>query len=224
MVCWQKLIEQSHGSRRLDIVASAFTNSFNCIAVFHACRPRSVASYYKYGLRLPNTSKLTQQAHSIFLSGRFPQITEDIFNQAVNRLQPTTYVRTHVCLDDRGYFDGAGHYLIYGSEHICAIAANLTNEHTMDYRQVLKLFGKPTIFRLRLGLRLISESNFNEFVKEVKNHIPRSNRISTMPVSHFTFFLGQNLVPSCVLGDYHPKVILDPLLRMQRYEYQGSAA
>ena len=99
---------------------------FDGVKVFHGCRPDSVESYYSQGL-LPLDAEMGKRiAMSIFLSDRFPELSiQDIENSAERVKEEWRHGRLYVSLDDRFLLKEGGHYLIYGSEYICAIAANL---------------------------------------------------------------------------------------------------
>lgn len=63
--------------------------------------------------------------------------------------------KVYLCLDDRIIFATAGHYLIYDSEYLCSIATALIEVPSIDYRQILKSFGDPTVFEVNLPWSLI---------------------------------------------------------------------
>ena len=99
---------------------------FDGVKVFHGCRPDSVESYYSHGL-LPLDAEMGKRiAMSIFLSARFPELSEQDIENAADRANGNwRHGHLYVCLDDRFLIKSCGHYLIYGSEYICAIAAGL---------------------------------------------------------------------------------------------------
>jgi hypothetical protein len=209
--------------RTLDIdeVRERLFASFEGFRVYHAARPRDVDSYYKEGLKLGSQAAQLEWAAEVFLSGEFPEITREDLKAAGGGLGLNEDGQAFVSLDARGYLSGAGHYLIYGSEHVCGIAASLTRRFGRDYRQVLKRFGTPTIFECRLPFELVSSGDLDQFLEVAVAQEPTSRRKRHLPEVDFTFRLRFPLPPECVLAHKHPSTILDPLLRMTPYTWEA---
>jgi hypothetical protein len=197
--------------------------SFEGLIVYHAARPISVRTFYERGLLLGDRATQMIAAREIFLSGRFPELTADALEASGDRFTLNEDGQAFVSLDSRGFVDGAGHYLIYGSEHLCAIAAGLSELTGRDYRQVLKEFGVPTVFRMKLPLEWVNEHELGQLVQLLHEWIPWVRRKRDAPSVDFTFRLRRALPADCVLSHVHPSRIVDPLLGMTQYEYAGTA-
>jgi len=78
-------------------------------------------------------------------------------------------------------------HLIYGSEHLCAIAAGLSERTGRDYRQVLKGFGVPTVFRMKLPLEWVNEHDLGQLVDLLHEWIPWVRRNRTRQASTSLF-------------------------------------
>src|SRR5437867_4360730 len=123
---WRPLLEKTQGRRQTRTsILDAFRHLYRGIEVYHGCRPVDVSDYYRQGLRLGDRQALTQMARTVFLSGEFPEIDEARFEVALKRLSGIDNGVAFVMLDDRYLLQRCGHYLIYGSEHMCGIAAQL---------------------------------------------------------------------------------------------------
>lgn len=192
---------------------------FDGAIVYHAARPADVMSYYRQGLMLNNRAALRARAREIFLSGEFPELTEADLAAADAESSSIDDDQAFVSLDDAHLVTAAGHYLIYGSEFLCGIAAALGGPHGRDYRQVLKRFGVPTVFRLRLPFVAVSKGDFAAFVDAVHHRLSQPRDDRDVPGIDFTFRLRQPLPRECVLGHFHPHRIVDPLLGMTPYCY-----
>jgi hypothetical protein len=188
---------------------------FDGVLVYHAARPVNVRTYYQRGLLLGDHLAQRAMARRIFLSREFPELTNEAFQAADCRLLPIEDGQAFVSLDSRGFLDGAGHYLIYGSEYLCGLAAGLSAHR--DYRQVLKRRGIPTIFRLRLQFGMVSDSDLTAFADLLYEHIPVIRSRMGAPQIDFTFRLRSPLPARCVLSHVHPRLIVDPLLGMTPY-------
>lgn len=191
-------------------VAVRFPELFETITVYHAARPRNVLSYYERGLQLADYAAIEDAAAAIFLSGEFPELSRASFDRAIERLSSTDDRRSFVDLDKSGLLTDASGFLAYGSERLCAIAAGLNSPYSRDYRQVLKLFGVPTLFRIALPLEYVHASDLSELVEAVSHEL--SSRIAGEPRGEvdFSFELQKPLPPWCILSHYHPRVRNDP--------------
>jgi hypothetical protein len=216
------LLENIKGQRRAKKkVLKVLRELYDSITVFHATRTANVQRFYAEGLQIADHRKLAERAREIFLSGEFPEIDEAIFQSAVASLSNSDDALVHVGLDDRPLIESSGHYLIYGSEHICGIAASLTRHFgcATDYRQVLKRFGRPTILRVSLPISIVAEWNLLAFAEIVRDSMKKVEAGREAPKADFTFIIKAPISPRCVLGHEHPTVIKDPLLPMQPLYY-----
>lgn len=220
-VTWQRLVNATPVPCTVETLRARLETVFEALLVYHAARPTTVIAYYERGLLLGSHAEQKARARDIFLSGEFPELTEEHLDAAETRILPVDDGCAFVSLDPAGFLEYAGHYLIYGSEYLCGLAANLNNANGRDYRQVLKRLGIPTVFCLRLPFDAISESDFKNFAHVVHEQLPRARRRLSVPEIDFTFRLRQPLPPECVLEHFHPKRVMDPLLGMIPYHYAG---
>lgn len=190
-----------------------YINSHVGIVAFHGCRPLDVSVYYSKGLQPSNLDLLNEYARRIFLlSGEFPEITETEFESAVESMTRLDHDKTYVVLDEQELIQSCGHYMIYGSEHICGIAAALSRGRTQDYRQVLKRFGIPTVFRIVIPMCNIQGCDLDELVEEIFENFWDSRTESTPPLLNWTFTLEKPVPARQILDHNHPTEIPDPLL------------
>jgi hypothetical protein len=223
---WQPLVKKTGGRRQTPVsMLKAVRETYRDLTVFHAARPLKVDTYYREGLRLADHTKQTSVARTIFLSGKFPEIDEAAFKTAAEQLSDIDNGQSYVSLDKRTFLKDCGHYLIYGSEHVCGIAASLTRNGLRDYRQVLKQFGRPTIFTISLPINTASEADLLEFAELLHEWVPRVRARRRPPKVDFTFMLHINLPSEFILSHDHPTVIIDPLLPMQPvYHYDAPSS
>jgi hypothetical protein len=218
---WLPLLARTKGRRQNPaFMLDSLRRIYSDIAVFHAARPRDVQSYYLNGLRMGNHEALTNTAKKIFLGGAFPEINKEAFDKALSNLNGIDDCKLYVTLDDRFFLNHGGHYLIYGSEHICGIATGLSRNTATDYRQALKQFGIPTIFKLSLPLDMCEESDLKDLSELLCEWIPHVRVGRNPPEIDFTFLQRNDLAPERIIGHEHPTVINDPLLPMcPEYHY-----
>lgn len=197
---------------------------FGGIKVFHGCRPDSVETYYSKGL-LPLDAEMSKQiAKSIFLSSHFHELSEqDIENAAERADGRWRHGHLYVSLDDRFLVKRCGHYLIYGSEYICAIAAGLQciKGNDYDYQQHLRRNGRPTVLVCQLPIDRITLSDRKELVAALVDEIASdpSFKRSRSSLCDFSFFLKSKVEPECILEHRYPRTIPDPLRHMTPYRW-----
>ena len=197
---------------------------FDGVKVFHGCRPDSIESYYSQGL-LPLDAEMGKRiAMSIFLSDRFPELSvQDIENAAERANGTWRHGHLYVSLDERFLVQECGHYLIYGSEYICAIAAGLQGAKgaDYDYQQHLRRNGRPTVFVCQLPIDRITLSDRKVLVAALVDEIASdpSFKCSRSSLCDFSFFLKSKLEPNRILEHRYPRTIPDPLRQMIPYRW-----
>lgn len=217
--CWQFFSAR----RRKSTEIRRFLDSFGGFVAFHACRPTNVQSYYEKGIQIADQKTLTADARKIFLSGEFPEITEKEFEAITRDIASGDDRKTYVVLDQDELLRSSGHYLIYGSEHICGIAASLMRHGRRDYRQILKRFGKPTILRVELPSDFIPRDQIDQLAShlgEIAEDFPGTDQ---PPDFSWSFIFDSSVPAHCVRSHLHPPNVRDPLLRYWVYRYGRDA-
>ena len=145
----------------LDAIRAALDDTRH-VAVYHGCRISSTASYYEHGLRTADAQELNTRAEQIIFSYEFRNVTRSRFNEALERQNGRDHGSLFVALDSDGFLANAGHYLIYGSEHIQALANGCG--FPLDE---LKRFGIPTLFEIHVPTEEIPECQLTFLAKKL---------------------------------------------------------
>ncbi|OJV10103.1 MAG: hypothetical protein BGO12_13665 [Verrucomicrobia bacterium 61-8] len=186
---------------------------------FHCARPLDLSAFYKDGLRLGDIKDLNQRAREIFLSSRYPQITTAIFDLAIENASDIHDQKLFAVLDER---EISGHYLIYGSEHICGIGASMVRQVGFDCRQILKLHGTPTVFRVDLPRDLIAESQLRDLAADLVESCWDERKRERPPRIDWSWIMDKEIPGVYVLDHVHPELIPDPLMRYIPYRYRDN--
>ncbi len=130
-----------------------FRQRYSHIRFYHACRPTAedIQSYYEKGV-LPSIELKDVQVdrfRSIFLNGDFPELTEEMLQQSIEKVGPKDK-ELSLEMDDRFVIEYSGHYLIYGSEYLGNLVHNLPIENIDKYKSVLREIGRPTFIEINL--------------------------------------------------------------------------
>lgn len=186
---------------------------------FHGARPLDVNSYYENGITIADISELNQQARKFLISDQYPQITTAILERAIAGASSIHDKTLFLIIDER---EASGHYMIYGSEHICGIAAAMHRETGLDCRQILKTFGKPTQFRVTLPRKMIPDDQLHKLADHINGFYWDERRRTDPPRIDWSWILAQSIPGKYIFDHVHPESIPDPLLHYYPYRYRDN--
>lgn len=131
------------------------------IRTYHACRPIQVEDYLKNGIRCIDKESALKDALLRIKSKYVSE--EEIQNEFMKEWKDfhDMHKRVWLAVNKNVFFCGAGHYLIYGSEFINALAMKL------GCRSSLQKSGIPTIFQCDIPLEDINI----EQIRDLENMI-----------------------------------------------------
>lgn len=199
----------SYASRDSQIacVIEAVERHFDEILVYHACRTNEPSRYYEKGI-VPLS---LIEAQTLFRERFKSYVRPADIDTAITSVSTDTIDGvTHAIIDDRCFLEsGGGHYLIYGSEYQQALVVCLpgSNEYRRD---ILKKFGRATIFICRLPFSEIYA--LEHFVSRMlADHFYRvAHNIQEVSTFDYTVTLRRKISPSSIVRHYNPTRILDP--------------
>lgn len=196
---------------------------YSHIRLYHGCRPEDISSYYDRGLCLREGDSQVERFRSIFLSGKYPELTEQTLQESISRLCPYPGDDEELCLaiDDRWVLEHCGNFLIYGSEHLMNLVVNLPRD-SEPYLSVLRKIGKPTVFEINLPNTrdyCVTDGNVQWLIHDmISEWVYRTCHPGTEsgPLD-FTVSLRRPLPPEHICSHYHPSRIPDPLMGRKVY-------
>mgnify|MGYP001806745808 CR=1 FL=1 len=187
-------------------IVDALKISFKEVLAYHACRPTRIDDYYEKGIMPLSPESAQKQFREYFSS----HASEEEIKQAIKsvRLDTRDYV-THVVLDDRGFIDTCGHYLIYGGEYQNCLTINLpgASEHTRD---ILKQFGKATVFICCLSFALVAELECLASSMIADHFFRLAHKRESVWDIDYTITIEDTIPPEAIVGHYCPEKIKDP--------------
>lgn len=195
-------------------LAKRLLDRYRAIRACHGTSAPTVDSFYEQGLRPLAIEEFHDQARQIFLSGNYLELSEDNLKSAIENVGPATR-------EGRIYFEAnewflkemCGHYLLYGSEYLTALAANLGG--TRDYRRVLKERFPPTLFVCDVPLETLYPGTVTEFAGIALESIFQELRVGPTYAPNkwrgAGFSIRVPLESSCIVGHCHPTITSDPL-------------
>jgi hypothetical protein len=190
------------------------------VRTFHAGRPRDVEAYLTGGLRRLRGEEAFEQLAQLIVGHEqlAPLRDEAILRRALVEIEAEGRTgHTFVALDVRELLDGAGHYLIYGSEYLSGILVQAGGCRCQD---VLKLEGIPTIFVIDLPVALMRRADVRQFSRFLLSHwaVNVACRRKAAPMVDFTFDLTCDVPAQCITSHHHPALVRDPLHRFEPYQ------
>ncbi len=198
-----------------EVMAERLAEHYFALRAYHGTRPLDVDSFYKYGLRPLEPSHFEARARELFLDGSFPELSIDSIEQGIKKVgreyrEGLLYFEAN----ETHLVELCAHYMLYGSEYLSAIAANIPGQH--DYKQHLKKFGTPTIFTCdipfsHLDYALLKEfagaaleSMFTSLLDPTYQHGAKWNGAG--------LYIRRPLAPEFIVEHRTPSVLKDPLL------------
>jgi hypothetical protein len=177
------------------------------IRMFHACRTADINSYLTDGLLTMDLSEQIQKAKQIFMSDRFPHITEEHINSAAKEIASQGR-ENKICLslDDINLREHTPEYFRYGSESLRIIALHLPKIGNENYMEFLRTIGTPTIFVCDVPSHQIEKQRFFHMVTELIRwtvsypYKPGEEA----PSIDFTFTFNSDIDPGFITSYYHP--------------------
>ena len=192
-------------------LAQKIKENVRFLRAYHGCKPTDLTPYHKEGLVPLERDQFIVSAQKMF-SGF--NVSESIINEALNKIS-TEYRegRTWFVLDDRLFFEGAGHYLIYGGELLQSVAGCIQYNHGIAVHDYLENTGIPTVFFCDIPMRMIPDGTMRELAGTMLENyfeIIFDGRINDYGLN-FGFYIKEPLSPSYIISHYHPKEIENPI-------------
>ena len=193
-----------------QVLAERIVERYDAMRAYHGARPFEPAHYQKQGLVvLDGPARVTE--FRTFLDTIGLSVEPDRLSEAVLRVG--TDLR-----EGRIFFEAnadfllrhCGHYMLYGSEYINAIAAQISERH----RAALQRIGVPTVFVCDVPLRLISDGQIEDyagmalqslFMAELNDGFEHAGEHDPSGL-----MIRENLPPDCIVGHFHPDRLFDP--------------
>lgn len=196
------------------LLAERLRERYRAFRAVHGTRTAQLDLFYREGLKPLDPVQFHAQARDFFLNGAFPELSDDSLRRAISAVDSNGRGgRVYFEANEEMLISRAGHYMLYGSEYLVAIAAQL--EGPRDYRQVLKQHGKPTIFICDVPIEFLRESALLDFAGQALASVFQE----LLDGSDFLinrwrgagFYITQTLLPCHIVGHYHPTIQNDPI-------------
>ena len=183
-----------------------FLSTYSHVKAYHACRPSNISDYYKNGI-YPRSYEELLNDFMAFIEETI-KITVPLEKVEMVRKKIGTFhdKRVFLALDKNTLIEEAGHYAIYGSEFIHAMAVHLGENGVPITREHLKRRGTPTIFTVVFPIDKSSDDDVNSLVTKINNAIYEKS-ISTRVDFTFEFFTA--IDADSIVAHEHPKRIRD---------------
>lgn len=197
-----------------ELLAGRIWGYFRAFRAAHGTRLNTTDSIYTDGLKPLESEDFHTKARKIFLKGAFPELEEAHLQTAIVDVGTETR-EGHVYFEASEQFliNYCGHYMIYGSEYLAAIAAHLKGHQ--DYRKILKSIGKPTIFVCDIPLEILSDYTILEFagcaLAKIFQELLDGEEFEPEDDFGSSLSIRTCLLPEYIAGHYHPVIHRDPL-------------
>lgn len=214
---------ESAGAR--EQLVELILSNYSAVRAYHGCRPESVDTYYAHGLRTLSPAWAISLARERFSVQSHPELSTAEVDEAIASIGfDTIEGRVYFCFDDRELLSSCGHYIIYGSEFICGVAAQLRGRTGRDYQSSLKRFGIPTILKCDIPITMLACDTLLEIADELISGLTflNSGPADAFPQSLLAFSVKAAVPARAIVGHWHPKRIRDPLRGNEVYRWDQS--
>lgn len=196
-----------------DDLVGGFADELDRMVVraYHGCRTEDAGEYFRRGIRVHRREELEELVRSIVADDdRLRWMLPTLVARMADFPSRCDDHRCFVVLDDRALMEQAAHYLIYGSEWVCAVLGH-------GWRDPLLERGAPTMIEVDLPVKWVSVGLREELSKLLLGEWTRQTvaKPSGTFLEDFTFTLHHDLPPETVVGHWHPERLVDPLERMR---------
>lgn len=171
-----------------------FKDEYSHIRGYHGCRVLNLDDYYENGIVPINKNETLKRALYLLKNDR---VSENdivkVFNSHWRGLAET-HKYVWFTLTKSELIDYCGHYLIYGSEFICGVAADLRCQDSLKK-------GIPTIFHCDVPIEKIPSTYLEDLNDSIKTGDGYNCGFKVIGV------ISKDEIVKCE----HPRKILDPL-------------
>jgi hypothetical protein len=204
----------------VDIIALLFRERFRRVRLFHGCRPVEVDGYYREGVRRHGLFVL-DRARRVFRAHGVPD--KDIETAIADTDLHVDEGRVFLVLDGDELIEHGGHYLIYGSEGVMAVAASLQRLGYADAQDVLRMIGCPALLTCDVSLALLQDYSIREIAESCYEEygICRGRRPRRPGPRNHTVIVHADIPAAAVRGHTIPSEIADWHRGGSRYRVVG---
>lgn len=195
-------------------LADRLRKRYRALRCVHGTQTADLGAFYGEGLKPMVPKTIHDQARAIYLGGQFPELTEEHLQRAIAQVgSDLRGGRLYFECNEKMLRKIAGHYMLYGSEYLVAIARHLPGAR--DYAQVLKGRGTPTLFVCDVPLDLISHSVLTEFsgyaLQCIFQELLDGDEFRPDSMQGAGYSIREVLPPEHIVGHCHPEIRHDPI-------------
>lgn len=199
-------------------LADRLTARYRALRAYHGTSATSLEPFYTQGLRPLVVEECHQRARELFLSGQYPELSEEDLRRAIKVVGAETREgRVYFEANEHSLTERCGHYFLYGSEYLVAIAAHLGERR--DYRRALKGLGRPTLFVCDVPMvqlrREMVLARAGIALKSVFQELIDGEEYAPGKWQGVGFSISTPLGPACLVGHCHPSNLQDPLTKFR---------
>lgn len=192
------------------LLASRLPTRYDAIRAFHGARPVDPARYRTQGLRTLDTNEKLQDLVRLFDANGLGVSPEQLAAATAAILPDGRAGRLYFEANAAHLLRDCGHYMLYGSEFLIAIAAHISEQH----RAFLRTIGTPTVFVCDVPLALVSPYQLEAYAGMALEAIFLAELGTPKDLGHehqpSGLVIRTDLPPHCIREHFHPTRLFDP--------------
>jgi hypothetical protein len=190
------------------VLADRMREHYEFIRAFHACRTDSIEPYEKQGLIPCDPAALNRRAREIFQNkaGVEAVIQDLAVNDSAYSYRDHNGGKVWFCLEEEELTEFCGHYLLYGSEYLLAIANRIGES------DALRKQGRATLIECNVPIDDLEESDIRELARDMLVKIIETYCVGRCPneITGFGFYIECKLKPQNIVRFHFPTKIPNP--------------
>ena len=190
------------------ILADRMRGHYEFIRAFHACRSDSIEPYKQHGLTPCVPAALDKCAMEIFQNkeGVAAAIQDLALNDLEYSYRDFNNGKVWFCLEKEELTENCGHYLLYGSEYLLAIANRIGESEALRKR------GRATLIECNVPIDDLAEDDTKELAADMLVKILETYCTRRCPdeLTGFGFYIECKLEPNNIVQFHFPTAIPNP--------------
>jgi hypothetical protein len=188
---------------------------FTYFRSYHGCRPFSIESYFRDGLRVLSRDRLARYAFELF-EGTISY--EDLILRAQKADLQTRLGNVYFTAEAEELVSECGHYLIYGGEALSCLwhdGNGGINHLFADCQARHREKGIPTVFECDVPIEWLPNAFRKELANTLVTYHLKLESEKPVPVNDWSrnwgHYISRDLPPRLIRSHFHPANIPDPL-------------
>jgi len=215
------VIADTNGNGQSDVrsqFVSALYRNVQSVRAFHGCKPIKLDTYVHAGIVPFSAARLRDEFVDAFFDQCGRAVSMDEVEMAISQISTNRRNGVWLSMNRASLIEDGSHLMLFGSEALQGLAAQLLPKRLPHFREVLRSRGTPTILECEVPFASLSSDQASELVGMILETVVCQIRDREFddPMRDFGFCISHCLPPSAITGVTHPSELYDVFGRCWR--------